>query len=85
MALLHEGYIREADARSMEKLRKKDEEQRTRRSDRIGGYMDDMDLPPSEEEDLEEDGDENDGDRGEGVVGSTYIEEEGKIFKGGFS
>ena len=50
VAIQHDKYIRDADARATEKLRKKDEEDLLRRSDRIGGYMDDMDLPPAEED-----------------------------------
>ena len=70
VAIQHDKYIQDADARALEKLRKKDEEVLTRRSDRIGGYMDDMDLPPAEEGDFEEYEDEiveGDGEEGNSI------------------
>ena len=73
VAILHDKYIRDADARVLEKQRKRDEEVLLRRSDRIGGYMDDMDLPPSEDGEDEEY--EDDMAEIEGEVGKCIISE----------
>mmetsp|Transcript_12340 Transcript_12340/g.16960 ORF Transcript_12340/g.16960 Transcript_12340/m.16960 type:complete len:303 (-) Transcript_12340:6-914(-) len=48
---LHESYLRDAESRVLAKEQKKDLD---RFASKIGGYMDDMDLPPEEDYEEEE-------------------------------
>lgn len=64
VAALHESYIEAAKQKADDKLRKKASE---RIANGIGGYMDDMDLPPSDGEDYEEEEEEEDEDRPTGL------------------
>jgi len=65
VASLHESYLRDAESRVLAKEQKKDLD---RFASKIGGYMDDMDLPPDEE--YEEEGEEESEESG---VGEGFI------------
>ena len=58
VSALHDGFVKAADDRQRDKQRKREEDQLTRGNDRIGGYMDDMDLPPSEQDEYYDEGEE---------------------------